>query len=62
MEAHNELRRARADIWPANQKHVVRRLQEWGLNYDEDEIHTVCGILEVITYTLSVLNTNDPSL
>ncbi|KPI99743.1 Protein msta, isoform A [Papilio xuthus] len=47
MEAHNALRRARADIWPANQKHVVRRLQNWGLQYDEDEIHTVCGILEV---------------
>ncbi|XP_050677124.1 SET domain-containing protein SmydA-8-like isoform X2 [Leptidea sinapis] len=47
MEAHNELRKARGDIWPMNEKNVVRRLQKWGLQFDEEEIHTVCGILEV---------------
>ncbi|XP_068617867.1 SET domain-containing protein SmydA-8 [Battus philenor] len=47
MEAHNSLRRARGDIWPMNEKNVVQRLKSWGLKYDDEEVHTVCGILEV---------------
>ncbi|GBP27659.1 SET domain-containing protein SmydA-8, isoform A [Eumeta japonica] len=48
MEAHNGLRRARGDIWPTNEKHVVDRIvKAWRLAHDPDEIHTVCGILEV---------------
>lgn len=47
MEAHNDMRRARGDIWPVNQKNVVQRIKKWGLQYDDQEIHTVCGILEV---------------
>lgn len=47
MEAHNELRLARGDIWPVNEKHVVQRLKSWGLQFEDQEIHTVCGILEV---------------
>lgn len=47
MESHNELRRARGDIWPMNEKTVVQRLKKWGLDFESEEIHTVCGILEV---------------
>ncbi|VVC89785.1 unnamed protein product [Leptidea sinapis] len=50
MEAHNELRKARGDIWPMNEKNVVRRLQKWGLQFDEEEIHTVCDPSELGTY------------
>lgn len=47
MEAHNAIRRARGDIWPMNERNVVQRLKKWGLAFDDEEIHTVCGILEV---------------
>ncbi|KAM3956978.1 SET and MYND domain containing, arthropod-specific, member 4 [Aphomia sociella] len=47
MEAHNELRRARGDIYPMNERNVVRRLKKWGMKFDDEEIHTICGILEV---------------
>ncbi|CAF4877795.1 unnamed protein product [Pieris macdunnoughi] len=47
MEAHNELRKSRGDIWPANERNVVQRLKSWGFEFDDVEIHTVCGILEV---------------
>ncbi|XP_072944592.1 SET domain-containing protein SmydA-8-like [Epargyreus clarus] len=47
MESHNELRRARGDIYPMNDRNVVQRFKKWGLEYDSEEIHTVCGILEV---------------
>ncbi|CAH2230026.1 jg20236 [Pararge aegeria aegeria] len=46
MEAHNSVRRARGDIFPVNDRNVVQRLKKWGLDYDDEEIHTVCGILE----------------
>ncbi|KOB68101.1 Uncharacterized protein OBRU01_18716 [Operophtera brumata] len=47
MESHNEIRRARGDIWPMNERLVVQRMRKWKLEYDDEEIHTVCGILEV---------------
>lgn len=50
MEAHNELRRARGDLWPINERTVVQRIRKWGLQYDPEEIHTICGILEVSKY------------
>ncbi|KAL4709260.1 hypothetical protein ACJJTC_013320 [Scirpophaga incertulas] len=43
MEAHNEIRKARGDIWPLNERLVVRRILQWGLPFDTDEIHTICG-------------------
>ncbi|XP_053610761.1 uncharacterized protein LOC128675395 isoform X4 [Plodia interpunctella] len=46
MESHNELRKARGDIYPMNERNVVQRIKKWGLQYDSEEIHTVCGILE----------------
>lgn len=46
MEAHNDIRRTRGDIYPVNETHVVQRLKKWGLAYSDEEVHTVCGILE----------------
>lgn len=49
MEAHNDIRRAVTTLWNRNQEVVVDQIRNtWGFNeFDEDEIHTVCGILEV---------------
>ncbi|CAG9788953.1 unnamed protein product [Diatraea saccharalis] len=62
MEAHNELRRARGDIYPLNEKLVVRRLQAWKLHYEPDEIHTVCGILEVNAFEVGGSGANARAL
>lgn len=49
MESHTEIRRKLPAIWRNNQENVVNRIRkEWGMvQYDEELIHTVCGILEV---------------
>lgn len=49
MEAHNDIRRKVTALWNRNQEVVVDRLRKtWGLTeFSEEEIHTVCGILEV---------------
>lgn len=44
MESHNNIRRNIKTIWNLNTKTVVEKLQKY---FDPDEIHTVCGILEV---------------
>ncbi|XP_049876356.1 SET domain-containing protein SmydA-8-like isoform X2 [Pectinophora gossypiella] len=62
MEAHNEMRRQRGDIYPNNEKHVVQRLKKWGLEYDPDEVHTVCGILEVNAFEVGGSGANARAL
>ncbi|CAH2044304.1 unnamed protein product, partial [Iphiclides podalirius] len=62
MEAHNELRLARGDIWPTNEKHVVQRLKSWGLKFENEEIHTVCGILEVNAFEVGGSGANARAL
>lgn len=49
MESHNKIRRKLPSIWRNNQENVVNRIRkEWGMiQYEEDIIHTICGILEV---------------
>ncbi|XP_061719422.1 SET domain-containing protein SmydA-8 [Cydia pomonella] len=47
MEAHNALRKERPDIWPSNETHVLSRLRAWRMGFDDEEVHTICGILEV---------------
>lgn len=49
MEPHNEIRKNIPIVWQSNQTNVVDRIRnEWGLKeYEEMEIHTVCGVLEV---------------
>lgn len=53
METHNDIRKNIPDIWETNQRIVVNRIRNlWGLNeYAEEEIHGICGILEVIYCT-----------
>ncbi|XP_034834400.1 SET domain-containing protein SmydA-8-like isoform X2 [Maniola hyperantus] len=62
MEAHNSVRRARGDIFPMNDRNVVQRLKTWGLEYDEDEVHTVCGILEVNAFEVGGTGANARAL
>ncbi|XP_023948168.2 SET domain-containing protein SmydA-8-like isoform X2 [Bicyclus anynana] len=62
MEAHNSMRRARGDIFPNNERHVVQRLRGWGLQYEDDEIHTVCGILEVNAFEVGGSGANARAL
>jgi hypothetical protein len=52
MESHNKLRRNIPTLWNRNQNLIVDRIRnEWGYeNYTEDEIHTICGILEVNSF------------
>ncbi|XP_034250401.1 SET domain-containing protein SmydA-8 isoform X2 [Thrips palmi] len=49
MQSHDEVRRKIASVWQANQLGVVDRIRgEFGLqHFSEEEIHSVCGILEV---------------
>ncbi|XP_041981849.1 SET domain-containing protein SmydA-8 isoform X2 [Aricia agestis] len=62
MESHNELRRARGDIWPMNQRLVVDRLKKWKMGFNEEEIHTVCGILEVNAFEVGGTGANARAL
>ncbi|XP_049803432.1 SET domain-containing protein SmydA-8-like [Schistocerca nitens] len=54
MEAHNELRRRIPSLWRRNQELVVDTIRSlWGMDhFSEDEIHTVCGILEVNAFEI----------
>ncbi|KAG5872648.1 hypothetical protein JTB14_029692 [Gonioctena quinquepunctata] len=49
MEHHNVLRRNIPEVWNNNQENVVNRIiRDWRLTqYTEEEIHTMCGVLEV---------------
>lgn len=52
MEAHNEIRKEIPTIWQRNQKAIVERIiNQWKYNqFTADEIHTICGILEVNSF------------
>lgn len=52
MESHNKIRRNIPTLWNRNQELIVNRLRkQWGYTeFSEDEIHTVCGILEVNSF------------
>lgn len=54
METHNEIRRNIPELWRTNQITVVSRIiDDWGLKeYTEDEIHSICGILEVNSFEI----------
>ncbi|XP_066992449.2 SET domain-containing protein SmydA-8 isoform X1 [Anabrus simplex] len=54
MESHNEVRRKIPVIWKTNQLLVVDRIRsDWGMDhFSEDEIHTICGILEVNAFEI----------
>lgn len=52
MESHNKIRRNIPSLWDRNQEFVVERIRnQWGYaEFSEDEIHTICGILEVNSF------------
>ncbi|CAG4982109.1 unnamed protein product [Colias eurytheme] len=62
MEAHNELRRARGDIFPMNERTVLQRLKGWGFTFDDEEVHTVCGVLEVNAFEVGGSGANARAL
>lgn len=49
MEAHNDVRKKIPSLWNRNQEVIVNRLQSsWNIrDFTSDEIHTICGVLEV---------------
>lgn len=49
MEAHNDIRKNITWLWTRNQTRIVNRIHnEWKIDdFTEEEIHTVCGIIEV---------------
>lgn len=49
MEPLNELRQQNTTLWKRNQESIVQRIRdEWKFEeFSEQEIHTVCGIIEV---------------
>lgn len=66
MEPHNEIRKNIPIVWNNNQINVVDRIRkDWKFTeFEEDEIHTVCGILEVrkIFTSLWRKNNRDPKI
>ncbi|RZF49126.1 hypothetical protein LSTR_LSTR008412 [Laodelphax striatellus] len=49
FEAHNSIRKKLTYIWESNQKYIVDRIRKtWKVEeFTDDEIHSVCGFLEV---------------
>jgi hypothetical protein len=52
MESHNKIRKNIPTLWNRNQELIVDRIRkQWGYSeYTEEEVHTVCGILEVNSF------------
>lgn len=52
MESHNTIRKNIPTLWSRNQELIVNRVRnQWGYTeFTEDEIHTICGILEVNSF------------
>lgn len=54
METHNDIRKLIPDLWKNNQVNIVDRItKEWGLGaeYSQEEVHSICGVLEVLKLT-----------
>ncbi|EFA08507.1 SET domain-containing protein SmydA-8 [Tribolium castaneum] len=60
METHNEIRRNIPELWQTNQRTVVDKIRiDWGLReYSQEEIHSVCGILEVNSFEIGQQGVN----
>ncbi|CAG9767203.1 unnamed protein product [Ceutorhynchus assimilis] len=54
MESHNGIRKNIPDLWALNQARVVDRIiKDWRLTeFTPEEIHTICGILEVNAFEI----------
>lgn len=60
MESHDEIRKNIPEVWNLNQKTVVDRIRnDWGLEeFSEEEIHKVCGVLEVNCFEIGQQGVN----
>ncbi|XP_070492429.1 SET domain-containing protein SmydA-8-like [Chironomus tepperi] len=60
MESHCEIRKSIPALWNRNQKTIVNRIRDqWNLlQFSEDEIHRICGILEVNCFEVGGGQTN----
>lgn len=54
MEHHNDIRRNIPDVWNLNQKTIVDKIRkDWQLiEFTEDIIHSICGVLEVNSFEI----------
>nr|XP_023028005.1 protein msta-like [Leptinotarsa decemlineata] len=60
MEHHNDIRQNIPEVWSANQENVVNRIiRDWRLTqFTENEIHTMCGVLEVNCFEIGQQGVN----
>ncbi|RZB38993.1 msta, isoform B-like [Asbolus verrucosus] len=60
METHNEIRRNIPELWRGNQESIVNRIIfDWGLKeYTQEEVHSICGILEVNSFEIGQQGVN----
>ncbi|CAH0563607.1 unnamed protein product [Brassicogethes aeneus] len=60
MESHTEIRKSIPEIWNNNQINVVDRItKQWGLTeFTPEEIHVICGILEVNCFEIGQQDVN----
>lgn len=60
METHNAIRKNIPEIWNLNQLTIVDRIRkDWGLEeFSEEEIHSICGILEVNAFEIGQQGVN----
>lgn len=54
MEAHNEIRKQIPKLWNRNQNVIVKMIRNtWNIkDFTDDEIHTICGFLEVNSFEI----------
>ncbi|XP_055372635.1 SET domain-containing protein SmydA-8 isoform X2 [Condylostylus longicornis] len=57
MEHHNDIRKKIPSLWNRNQEVIVNQLKlSWKINdFTEDEIHTICGVIEVNCFEIGQL-------
>ncbi|KAJ8981911.1 hypothetical protein NQ317_007303 [Molorchus minor] len=60
MESHDEIRKHIPEVWNGDQTNVVDRIiKDWGLTeFTEEEVHTICGILEVNCFEIGQQGVN----
>ncbi|XP_017777901.1 PREDICTED: protein msta-like [Nicrophorus vespilloides] len=60
MEHHNEIRKQLTDVWTTNQTMIVNRIiSDWQMKeFSEDDVHRICGILEVNAFEIGHLGVN----
>lgn len=52
MENHDNIRRNIPEVWNLNQTIVDRVVKDWKLEYTEEQVHSMCGVLEVNAFEI----------